>query len=201
MNQYSKITPKFGKNIYGLWSCESLEYNDPEKEKIIQPLRSDPKKVSIKQMFAFRKLNIITCMDCKHYISHQCLFSREEIEQAAKKYKKGIPTCSNCSLPLTFHQCFLQNNHHVKLCVTCKEAKINGTLSETQKIQKIRSKLATCEVITILFLMVFIFSTILFDGVFDWGDYIAIGFFSLLIFGFSIYFLIKRRKKRKLEEA
>jgi len=200
MNQYSKITPKWGKNIYGLWSCEFLEYDDPEMEKIVQPLRSDPKKVSMKQMFKFRKLNIIACMDCKHYLSGQCPFSKEEIEQASKKYKNVKPKCSNCSLPLTFHQFLLQNFSYEKLCVTCKEAKINGTLEEKQKKQKKTSKLFICELIIMLILMVFTFVEVLLDGVFDWGDYLFYGCIGLMVIVLLSYKIIKKRKKKKIEE-
>ena len=59
MNQYSKITPKWGKNRYNLWSCVSLEYQDPEKEKIALSLISGLNRISFRQI---RKLNVITCM-------------------------------------------------------------------------------------------------------------------------------------------
>ena len=199
MNQYSKIIPKWGKNIYGLWSCEFLEYNDPEMEKIVEPLRSDPKKVSMKQMFAFRKLNKIACMDCKYYISRQCPFSKEEIEQAAKKYKDLKPKCSGCDFPITFHQFFLQNSHHEKLCLNCKEAKINGTFKEKKKKQGL-NKMEICEGIIMIFALSFTFMEVLLDGVFDWGDFIFIGFVSLIPIGYIIYKIIKRRRKKKIEE-
>lgn len=199
MNQYSKIIPKWGRNMYNLWGCESLEYQDPEKEKIIQPLRSDPKKVSMKQMFAFRKLNIITCMDCKHYISRHCPFSKEEIEQAAKKYKVLKPKCSGCDFPITFHQYFLQNSHHVKLCVNCKEAKINGTFKEKKK-KKSLNKLEICEGIVMLVAIFFTSFEIFFDGVIDWADYLFYGIFGLSFIGYISYKIIKRRKIKKIEE-
>ena len=200
MNHYSKITPKWGKNIYDLWSCEFLEYDDPEKEKLIQPLRSDPKKLSMKQMFAFRKFNIITCMDCKHYISRQCPFSKEEIEQAAKKYKALKPKCSGCDFPITFHQFFLQNIHHEKFCVNCEEAKINGTFKEKKK-KRSSNKLQICEGIVMIIVIFFTSAEIFFDGVIDWADYFFIGFFCLIVIGYIVYKIIKRRKKKKIEEG
>ncbi len=197
MNQYSKIIPKWGKNRYNLWSCESLEYKDPEKEKIILSLSSDPKRVSFKQI---RKLNKITCMDCKHYYSCQCPFSKEEISRIAKKYKNLKPKCSICSLPLSFHHFLLEKNSIEKLCIMCSEAKINGTLEEKKKKQKKSKKLEICELIIVLIFLFLSFMEVLFDGVIDWGDFLFYGFFGLIIIGYLSYYLIKRRKKKKIEE-
>ena len=200
MNQFSKIIPKWGKNIYSFWGCESLEYEDPEKEKIIQPLKSEPKKLSFKQLLAFRKFNKIVCMDCKHYTSGQCPFSKEEIEQNAKKYKTMNPKCNVCDMPLTFHHLLLRKNSQETLCTMCEEAKINGTLEEKQKKEK-KFKIGNIFQLIILIFAMFVTSIEIFlDGIFDWGDYFFIGFFSLILIGYSSYYLIKRRKKKKIEE-
>ncbi len=200
MNQYSKITPKWGKNIYNLWGCESLEFDDPEKEKIVQPLRSNPKKISFKQMLAFRKFNKIVCMDCKHYITKQCSFSNEEIEHVAQKYKSLNPKCSVCDMPLTFHHLLLKENSQETLCIMCEEAKINGTLKGKEKKKKTFKILEICEGIFILLMMILTSAEPFLDGVIDWADYFFIGLFSLMIIGFLSYYLIKRRKKKKIEE-
>jgi hypothetical protein len=133
MFQKSKITPKWGKNIYNLWSCEFLEYQDPEKEKIIEPFRDDPKKVPLKKLMALRKLNKIACMDCRHYISQQCSLSQYDIQESAKKYNNVKPKCEICGFPLTFHQYLLQDFSLEKLCVPCADKKIEGTLGKKKK--------------------------------------------------------------------
>jgi len=196
MNQYSKITPKWGKNRYNLWSCESLEYQDPEKEKTVLAMSSNF-KVYFKQI---RKLNKITCMDCKNLYNGQCPFSNEMIKQTAKKYKNLKPKCSVCSLPLSFHHFLLEKNSIEKLCIMCSEAKINGTLEEKKKKQKKSKKLEICELIIVLIFLFLSFMEVLFDGVINWGDFLFYGFFGLIIIGYLSYYLIKRRKKKKIEE-
>ena len=196
MNHYSKITPKWGKNIYGLWSCQSLQYQDPEKEKTVLAMSSNF-KVYFKQI---RKLNKITCMDCKHYYNGQCPFSNEIIQLTAKKYKSLKPKCSVCSLPLSFHHFLLEKNSDEKLCIMCSEAKIHGTLEEKKKKQKNSKKLQICELIFIIIFSMLTYMEVLFDGVTDGGDYFFFGFLGLIIIGIFSYYLIKRRKKKKIEE-
>ncbi|MBA7581044.1 hypothetical protein ES708_22943 [subsurface metagenome] len=197
MNQYSKIVPKWGKNNYNLWSCESLQYEDPELEKIAHSISSS-QKVSFKQM---RKFNKIACMDCKHYISGQCPLSNEQINQSAKRYKNLKPKCTVCGLPLSFHHFLLYKNSHEKLCTMCLEAKNNGNLEEKKKKQKKSKILEICELIIMCFVMFFTFMDALLDGVFDWEDYFFIGFISLIPIGYIIYKIIKGRKKKKIEEG
>ena len=100
MFQNSKITPRWGKNIYNLWGCESLEYQDPEKESIVRSAAARPKGVPIKKFLKIRKFNKIVCMDCKHFISQQCPLSHLEIQEAAKKYIVLKLKCENCIIPL-----------------------------------------------------------------------------------------------------
>ena len=197
MNQHSKIIPKWGKNRYNLWSCESLEYQDSEKEKIILDLSSNPKRVSFKQM---RKFNKIACMDCKHYITDQCPFPKEEIKQNIRRYKILKPKCSVCSMPLSFHYFLLQKYSTEKLCIMCLQAKIDGSLEEKKKKQKNSKLLEICQVIVICFSVVFTFMEDLLDGVFGVGDYIFIGLCSSIIIVFLVNYIIKRRKKKKIEE-
>ena len=198
MNQYSNITPKWGKNRYNLWSCESLEYQDSEKEKFILALSSDPNSVSFGQM---RKFNKIACMDCKHYITGQCPFPKEEINQIAKKYKVLKPKCSVCNLPLSFHHFLLQKHSKENLCVRCKEEKINGTLKKRKK-KLINSKIwVICQGIVLCGSIFIPFMEELLNGVLDLGDYIFIGLISLIFIGYLSYYLIKRRKRKKIEEG
>lgn len=198
MNQYSKITPKWGKNRYNLWSCVSLEYQDPEKEKIILSLSSNPNKVTFRQM---RKLNKIACMDCRHYITGQCPFQKEEIKQSIRKYKILKPKCSVCNMPLSFHNFLLQKYSTEKLCIMCLQAKNNGSLEEKRKKQKNSKLLEICQVIVIFFSVSFTFMGELIDGVFGVGDYIFIGLCSSIIIIFLVNFIIKRRKNKKIEEG
>ncbi|QEE15559.1 hypothetical protein DSAG12_01385 [Promethearchaeum syntrophicum] len=197
MNQYSKIIPKWGKNRYNLWSCESLEYQDSEKEKIILSLSSDPKRVSFRQI---RKLNKIACMDCKHYITGQCPFPKEEIKQNSRRYKILKPKCSVCSMPLSFHNFLLQKYSTEKLCIMCLQAKINGSLEEKKKKNKKTKIWEILEGIGMVFIMVISTAEVFLDGVFDLGDYVFIGLFSLFIVGYLSYFFIKRRNKKKYED-
>ena len=198
MNQYSKIPPKWGKNKYNLWSCVSLEYQDPEKEKIILSLSSNPNNVSFRQM---RKLNKIECMDCKHYITGQCPFPKEEIKQNIKNYKILKPKCSVCSMPISFHNFLLQKYSTEKLCIICLKAKNNGSLEEKKKKQKNSKKFQICELIFMIIFSMLSFMEVLFDGVIDGGDYFFFGFFGLIIIGYLSYYLIKRRIKKKIEEG
>ena len=197
MNQFSKIYPKWGKKGYNLWGCESLKYQDPEIDRIAQSFGSYPKKITFKQI---RKLKGIACRGCTHYITGQCPYSKEEIEQLVKKFKLLKPKCSVCSLPLSFHYFLFERNSPEQLCIICLEAKINGTLEERKKKTK-RSKMP--EILQLICMsVVLLLSTAeaFFDGVFDWGDYIFIGLFSFLfLFGLT-YLLIKRKRKKKLEE-
>ena len=197
MDQYSKIIPKWGKNRYNLWSCESLEYQDPEIEKMILSVSSS-KKVSFKQI---RQLNIITCMDCKHYTTGQCPISNEEIKQNAKKYKSLKPKCTVCNLPLSFHHFLLHKNLHEKLCIICSEAKINGSLKKRQKKQRKSKIWVIFRAICLCCPLVFFSIEIFLDGVFDWADYLFIGIFVSIFIGYISYYVIKRRKKKKIEEG
>ena len=197
MKQYSKIIPKWGKNIYNLWDCQALEYADPEIEKIAISFGSS-KNISNKQ---FRKFNKIVCMDCKHYTTGQCPISNEEIKQNVKKYKSLKPKCSVCSMSLSFHTFLFHKNSHEQLCTMCLIAKNNGTLEEKQKKNKKSTIFEIFEGIIMIFALSFTFIEVLLDGVFDWGDYIFIGFVSLIIVGYLRYKIIKRRKKKKIEEG
>ncbi len=197
MNHYSKITPKWGKNRYNLWSCESLEYQDPEKEKIILFLSSDPNRVSFRQM---RKLNKIACMDCRHYITGQCPIPKEEIKQNIRRYKILKPKCSVCSMPLSFHNFMLQKYSTEKLCIMCLQAKNNGSLEEKKKKQKNSKLWEICQVIVLIFSVFITFMGDLIDGIFGVGDYIFIGLISSIIILLGNY-IIKQRKKKKIEEG
>ncbi|MHA1562746.1 MAG: hypothetical protein ACTSPA_11535 [Promethearchaeota archaeon] len=198
MNQYSKIVPKWGKNRYNLWSCESLEYQDPEKEKIILSLSSDPNRVSFRQM---RKFNKIACIDCRHYINGQCPFPKEEIKQNIRIYKILKPKCSVCSMPLSFHNFLLQKYSTEKLCIMCLQAKNNGSLEEKKKKQKNSKLWEICQGIVLIFSLVITFLADLIDGIFGVGDYIFIGLISSIIIVFLGNYIIKRQKKKKIEEG
>ena len=118
-------------------------------------------------MSALRKLDVIVCRDCKHYITGQCSFSKEDIEQNAKKYKVLKPKCSACGLPLTFHQFLLNNILQEKLCINCVEAKINGTFEGKKKKLRTSKFLEICEAIFLCIMVILTSFETLMDGVFD----------------------------------